>query len=162
MAVKWKKGYIWRFHAAGGAGAGDGAAAPMMSPASCLPPLTRLLSSRAKGQWRGQADHQAVACRFIKQALAILQGLKADVVTYNRGDGRADHHDKATDPGRLAKPSAEQHHRSIRRWVSVRKGNPKNIHDWNDLVRSDVKLIFPNPKPRVTPDTPTGGMGRGG
>ncbi len=28
----------------------------------------------------------------------------------------------------------------------VRKGNPKNIHDWNDLVRSDVKLIFPNPK----------------
>ncbi|CCJ85531.1 Sulfate and thiosulfate binding protein CysP [Cronobacter dublinensis 582] len=28
----------------------------------------------------------------------------------------------------------------------VRKGNPKNIHDWNDLVRPDVKLIFPNPK----------------
>ncbi len=29
---------------------------------------------------------------------------------------------------------------------TVRKGNPKNIHDWNDSVRSDVKLIFPNPK----------------
>jgi sulfate transport system substrate-binding protein len=28
----------------------------------------------------------------------------------------------------------------------VRKGNPKNIHDWSDLVRPDVKLIFPNPK----------------
>ncbi len=28
----------------------------------------------------------------------------------------------------------------------MRKGNPKNIHDWNDLVRDDVKLIFPNPK----------------
>ena len=28
----------------------------------------------------------------------------------------------------------------------MRKGNPKNIHDWSDLVRSDVKLIFPNPK----------------
>lgn len=27
---------------------------------------------------------------------------------------------------------------------------PENIHDWNDLVRSDVKLIFPNPKPPVT------------
>ncbi len=25
-------------------------------------------------------------------------------------------------------------------------GNLKNIHDWNDSVRSDVKLIFPNPK----------------
>lgn len=37
----------------------------------------------------------------------------------------------------------------------VRKGNPKNIHDWNDLVRSDVKLIFPNPKTLVTRVTPT-------
>ncbi|ELO94052.1 anaerobic dimethyl sulfoxide reductase subunit A, partial [Salmonella enterica subsp. enterica serovar Enteritidis str. 6.0562-1] len=26
------------------------------------------------------------------------------------------------------------------------QGDPKNIHDWSDLVRSDVKLIFPNPK----------------
>lgn len=42
---------------------------------------------------------------------------------------------------------------------TVRKGNPKNIHDWNDTVRSDVKLIFPNPKPRVTPDTPTAAWG---
>lgn len=28
----------------------------------------------------------------------------------------------------------------------VREGNPKNIKDWNDLVRDDVKVIFPNPK----------------
>jgi sulfate transport system substrate-binding protein len=28
----------------------------------------------------------------------------------------------------------------------VRKGNPKNIQSWDDLARSDVKLIFPNPK----------------
>ena len=28
----------------------------------------------------------------------------------------------------------------------VRKGNPKNVHDWNDLIRSDVKVITPNPK----------------
>jgi sulfate/thiosulfate transport system substrate-binding protein len=28
----------------------------------------------------------------------------------------------------------------------VRAGNPKNIKDWDDLVRSDVKVIFPNPK----------------
>lgn len=28
----------------------------------------------------------------------------------------------------------------------VRKGNPKNIHDWNDLVREDVGVITPNPK----------------
>ena len=28
----------------------------------------------------------------------------------------------------------------------VRKGNPKNIHDWNDLLRDDVGVITPNPK----------------
>ena len=28
----------------------------------------------------------------------------------------------------------------------VRKGNPKNIHDWNDLLRTGVQVITPNPK----------------
>ena len=28
----------------------------------------------------------------------------------------------------------------------MRKGNPKNIKDWSDLVRDDVKVVFPNPK----------------
>ena len=28
----------------------------------------------------------------------------------------------------------------------MRKGNPKNIHDWNDLLKSDVGVITPNPK----------------
>ncbi len=28
----------------------------------------------------------------------------------------------------------------------VRSGNPKNIRDWDDLIRSDVKIVAPNPK----------------
>ena len=28
----------------------------------------------------------------------------------------------------------------------VRKGNPKNIRDWDDLIRDDVDIITPNPK----------------
>ncbi|WP_196595262.1 sulfate ABC transporter substrate-binding protein [Pectinatus frisingensis] len=28
----------------------------------------------------------------------------------------------------------------------VRKGNPKNIKDWNDLIRPDISIITPNPK----------------
>ena len=28
----------------------------------------------------------------------------------------------------------------------VRKGNPKNVKDWDDLARDDVKSVFPNPK----------------
>lgn len=29
--------------------------------------------------------------------------------------------------------------------IVVRKGNPKNIHDWNDLLRPDVSVVTPNP-----------------
>ena len=28
----------------------------------------------------------------------------------------------------------------------VKKGNPKNIRDWNDLARSDIEIVTPNPK----------------
>ncbi|HEX4174224.1 MAG TPA: substrate-binding domain-containing protein, partial [Acetobacteraceae bacterium] len=28
----------------------------------------------------------------------------------------------------------------------VRKGNPKNIHHWPDLIRQNVSVITPNPK----------------
>ncbi len=83
-----------------------------------------------------------------KQALAILQGLKADVVTYNQVTDVQILHDKgnlipADWQSRLPNNSSPFYSTMA---FLVRKGNPKNIHDWNDLVRSDVKLIFPNPK----------------
>ena len=28
----------------------------------------------------------------------------------------------------------------------VRKGNPKGIESWDDLVKEDVQMVFPNPK----------------
>jgi sulfate transport system substrate-binding protein len=28
----------------------------------------------------------------------------------------------------------------------VRAGNPKQIHDWNDLARAGVQVVFPNPR----------------
>lgn len=83
-----------------------------------------------------------------KQALAILQGLKADVVTYNQVTDVQVLHDKgklipADWQQRLPNDSSPFYSTMA---FLVRKGNPKNIHDWNDLVRDDVKLIFPNPK----------------
>lgn len=41
-------------------------------------------------QWRDKLTIKQSHAGSSKQALAILQGLKADVVTYNPGDGRAD------------------------------------------------------------------------
>ncbi len=83
-----------------------------------------------------------------KQALAILQGLKADVVTYNQVSDVQILHDKgnlipADWQSRLDNNSSPFYSTMA---FLVRKGNPKNIKSWDDLARSDVKLIFPNPK----------------
>ncbi|MFS2222142.1 sulfate ABC transporter substrate-binding protein [Pantoea sp. B65] len=83
-----------------------------------------------------------------KQALAILQGLKADVVTYNQVTDVQILHDRGQlipADWRQRLPNNSSPFYSTMGFL-VRKGNPKNIHDWSDLVRSDVKLIFPNPK----------------
>lgn len=83
-----------------------------------------------------------------KQALAILQGLRADVVTYNQVTDVQVLHDKgnlipADWQSRL--PNSSSPFYSTMAFL-VRKGNPKQIHDWADLARDNVKLIFPNPK----------------
>lgn len=83
-----------------------------------------------------------------KQALAILQGLRADVVTYNQVTDVQILHDRgklipADWQSRLPNNSSPFYSTMA---FLVRKDNPKNIHSWDDLVRSDVKLVFPNPK----------------
>ncbi|WP_265497382.1 thiosulfate ABC transporter substrate-binding protein CysP [Providencia rustigianii] len=83
-----------------------------------------------------------------KQALAILQGLKADVVTFNQVTDVRILHDKgnlipADWQARL--PNNSSPYYSTMAFL-VRKGNPKGIKTWDDLVREDVKLVFPNPK----------------
>ena len=83
-----------------------------------------------------------------KQALAILQGLKADVVTYNQVTDVQILHDKgklipADWQSRLPNNSSPFY--STMGFL-VRKGNPKQIHDWNDLIKPGVSVITPNPK----------------
>jgi sulfate transport system substrate-binding protein len=82
-----------------------------------------------------------------KQARAIVEGLEADVVTFNQ----------VTDIDFLVKngfvaedwqsdfPNQSSPFYSLPSFI-VRAGNPKGIKDWNDLVRDDVKVVFPNPK----------------
>ena len=83
-----------------------------------------------------------------KQALAILQGLRADVVTYNQVTDVQVLHDRgdlipANWQSRLPNNSSPFYSTMA---FLVRKGNPKHIHTWQDLTRDDVKLVFPNPK----------------
>ena len=83
-----------------------------------------------------------------KQAGAIIAGLQADVITMNQ----APDIDILVERGGLVKKdwrkafaydSAPYSSVSV---FLVRKGNPKGIKDWGDLIRSGLKVIVPNPK----------------
>ncbi len=83
-----------------------------------------------------------------RQARAILEGLQADVVTFNQVIDVQILHDR----GKLVAADWQQRlpnnaspYYSLPAFL-VRKGNPKNVKDWSDLVRPDVKSVFPNPK----------------
>jgi sulfate transport system substrate-binding protein len=82
------------------------------------------------------------------QARAVIDGLEADVVTL----GLAYDIDEIAQRGKTLPadwqkklPHNSTPFASTIAFV-VRKGNPKHIRDWNDLVREDVQVITPNPK----------------
>lgn len=82
------------------------------------------------------------------QARAVIDGLDADVVTLALAyDVDALRQQAELIPedwqSRLPDNSAPYTSTIV---LLVRKGNPKNIHDWDDLVRDDVAVITPNPK----------------
>ncbi|EKO3584250.1 thiosulfate ABC transporter substrate-binding protein CysP [Vibrio metschnikovii] len=82
------------------------------------------------------------------QARSILQGLAADVVTFNQVTDVQVLHDrgKLIDANWQDKfPNASSPYYSTTAFL-VRKGNPKNIQNWDDLARDDVSSVFPNPK----------------
>jgi sulfate/thiosulfate transport system substrate-binding protein len=83
-----------------------------------------------------------------KQARSIIDGLEADVATLAlAGDTNALHTNGDWIPKDWQKrlPLGSTPYTSTIVLV-VRAGNPKNIKDWDDLIRPDVKVITPNPK----------------
>jgi sulfate transport system substrate-binding protein len=83
-----------------------------------------------------------------KQARAVIDGLEADVVTL----ALAYDIDEISEKGGLLAadwqtrlPNNSTPYTSTIVFL-VRKGNPKGIHDWADLVKGDVQVITPNPK----------------
>jgi sulfate/thiosulfate-binding protein len=83
-----------------------------------------------------------------KQARAVIDGLQADIVTlalaYDIDAIRDTGHLIAQDwQPRLPQNSSPYTSAIV---LLVRKGNPKGIKDWNDLIRPGVSVITPNPK----------------
>ena len=83
-----------------------------------------------------------------KQARAVIDGLEADVVTLALAydiDAIAEKTRKipADWQGKLANNSSPYTSTIV---FLVRKGNPKKIKDWDDLVKPGIQVITPNPK----------------
>ncbi|MGJ0637174.1 sulfate ABC transporter substrate-binding protein [Xenorhabdus bovienii] len=82
-----------------------------------------------------------------KQATSVINGLQADVVTL----ALAYDVNAIAERGRIAKNWIDRLPENSAPYTStivflVRKGNPKQIKDWSDLVRPGVSVVTPNPK----------------
>jgi len=82
-----------------------------------------------------------------KQARAVIDGLEADVLTLALGYDI----DAVAATGLLPKDWQKRLPNNSAPYTStivflVRKGNPKGIKDWNDLVKPGIQVITPNPK----------------
>jgi sulfate transport system substrate-binding protein len=109
------------------------------------------INPKFQAQWKAQTGQDLKIDQSFagtsRQAQDILQGKKVDTVTFNQ----------VTDIDILAKrglirkdwqkafPNNSSPYYSTIAFL-VRKGNPKHIKTWDDLVRDDVKVVFPNPK----------------
>jgi sulfate/thiosulfate transport system substrate-binding protein len=110
------------------------------------------LNGLLAADWKGKTG-QTVTIRQShggsgKQARAVIDGLEADVVTL----ALAYDVDALAEKGQLIPGDWQKRlpHNSTPYTSTivllVRKGNPKGIRDWSDLVRDGVQVITPNPK----------------
>lgn len=82
-----------------------------------------------------------------KQARAVIDGLDADIVTLALGYDI----DAIQESGLIEAGWQSENELNSSPYTStivflVRKGNPKGIQDWNDLIKDGVEVITPNPQ----------------
>ncbi|WP_330109898.1 sulfate ABC transporter substrate-binding protein [Methylophaga thalassica] len=83
-----------------------------------------------------------------KQARAVIDGLQADVVTLALAydiDAIAEKTGNIESDWQSKLPNNSAPYTSTIVFL-VRKGNPKQIKDWDDLIKPDIQVITPNPK----------------
>ena len=81
------------------------------------------------------------------QGRAVIHGLEADITTLALSYDI----DKISKSGLIEEDWQKRFDNNSCPYTStmiflVRKGNPKNIEDWDDLIRDDVSVVTPNPK----------------
>jgi len=82
-----------------------------------------------------------------KQVRSVADGLEADVVTMNQASDVDFLAEKGLVAGDYAKkfPNGASPYTSTMVFI-VRKGNPKSLQDWSDLVKPGIQVILPHPK----------------
>lgn len=83
-----------------------------------------------------------------KQARAVIEGLPADVITMNMAtdiNALAEFGQNIPDDWAKRLPDNSAPFTSATVFI-VRKGNPKGLADWPDLLKDGVQVIVPNPK----------------
>ena len=113
--------------------------------------LYQEINSTFAAAWQ-KATGQRVTVRMShggsgKQARSVIEGLDADVVTLALGYDI----DAIAAAGRIRPGWSSRLPYGSAPYTStvvflVRRGNPRHIHDWPDLVRPGVEVITPNPK----------------
>ena len=145
--------------------ASPAAAAPPAPAAGAAPPEIKILNVSYDPTRELYQDYNAAFARYWKaktrqtvtvdqshggsgkQGRSVIDGLEADVVTlalaYDIDAIAAAGLLPANWQSRLPNNSTPYTSTIV---FLVRKGNPKNIHDWEDLVRPGVQIVTPNPK----------------
>lgn len=106
--------------------------------------FTRYWQARTGDRVRIQQSHGGSG----KQARAVIDGLEADVVTLALAydiDAIAEKANLLPPDWQKRLPANSAPYTSTIVFL-VRKGNPKKIRDWDDLVRPGISVITPNPK----------------
>ena len=114
--------------------------------------LYRELNAAFQKNWKGQSGED-INIRVSHggsgaQARAVIDGLDADVVTLALAsdiDAIAERTNKLPADWQKRLPNNSSPYTSTIVFL-VRKGNPKAIKDWDDLAKSGVQVITPNPK----------------
>jgi sulfate transport system substrate-binding protein len=109
--------------------------------------VAKAFAARWKAQTGDNVTFKASHGGSGKQARAVIDGLDADVVTLALAwdiDAIAARGLIARDWQKRLQHNSSPYNSTI--VFLVRKGNPKGIHDWNDLIKPGVQVITPNPK----------------
>ncbi len=113
--------------------------------------LYAAINKAFSAKWQGQTGDEVRINQSHggsgKQARGVIDGLEADVVTLALGYDI----DAIAESGLIAPDWRHRLPDNATPFTStvvflVRSGNPKQIHDWSDLIRPGIQVITPNPK----------------